>query len=95
VIELLKVAERLQSFLLEQDLPFCFIDGLAVQRWSELRMTRDVHLSVFVGFGREEEFCQGLLGRYEPRLADPVPFALANRVLLLRDADKIGIDIGL
>jgi hypothetical protein len=34
-----------------------------------------------------------LIARFEPRIADPVVFARANRVLLLRASSGVGLDI--
>ena len=35
---------------------FCFIGGLAVQKWSEPRVTDDVDLTLFTGLGTEAPF---------------------------------------
>lgn len=93
--ELVALAADVQEFCLGRGWRFCFIDGLAVQRWSEPRFTRDVDLTVLTGFGSEEEFVDGFLARYEPRREDAREFALRNRVLLLRDPNGIGIDVAM
>jgi hypothetical protein len=74
---------------------FCFIGGLAVQRWGQPRMTADVDLTVVTGFGAEEPFVDRLLAALRPRIEGARAFALAHRTLLARAANGIDIDIAL
>ena len=90
---LLQAADQLQSFLLGHDWPFCFIGGLAVIRWGDPRLTRDIDVSLLTGFGREREFASILAKRYRTRISDAVDFAVQRRVLLLESDDGYGIDI--
>jgi hypothetical protein len=55
----------------------------------------DLDLTLLTGFGGEESFIDEWLAHYEPRIKGARDFALQNRVLLLRAADGIGIDIAL
>ena len=43
-------------------------------------MTQDVDLSLFTGFGDEENYSNILLQRFQSRLPDALAFALTNRV---------------
>ena len=43
---LLAAAAQLQAFLLRERWSFCFIGGVAVQRWGEPRFTRDIDLTL-------------------------------------------------
>jgi hypothetical protein len=95
VIDLLQDALIVQSFSQPQAWSYCFIGGIAVQRWSETRVTRDLDLSLFVGFGNEEQFIDCLLQSFAPRRPDAKAFALRYRVLLLESSQKNGIDISL
>jgi hypothetical protein len=95
VIDLFQVALDLQGFLVGKGWRFCFIGGLALQRWGEPRVTRDVDCTLLTGFGGEESYIRALLGRYTGRMPDAESFALRNRVLLLRSGSGIGIDIAL
>jgi hypothetical protein len=52
VIELIQAAEQFQEFCASQHWRFCFIGGLAVQRWGEPRFTADVDLSLLTGLRR-------------------------------------------
>ena len=47
---------------------FCFIGGIAVQRWGKPRMTADVDLTVVTGFGGEEPYVDALLAELTPLL---------------------------
>ncbi len=71
------------------------IGGIAVQRWGETRVTRDVDLALLTGFGGEDTFVQLLLAQYPARIADPEAFAHKNRVVLLQTRQGIGIDVSL
>jgi hypothetical protein len=52
-------------------------------------------MTLVTGFGGEEPFIREWLENYESRIPDAADFAMANRVLLLRSATGIGIDIAL
>lgn len=92
---ILSAAGELQEFCSQKNWQFCFIGGLAVQRWGEPRNTQDAHLTLLTGFGNEELFVDALLGRFESRRADAKAFALQYRVLLLRAANGIPLDVAL
>lgn len=93
--ELIRVAADVQGFCESRRWPFCFIGGLALQRWGEPRETVDVDLTLLTGFGGEDPFIHALLVRYEGRIDDAAGFARANRVLLLRSGSGVGIDVAL
>ena len=95
MIELIRVAADLQTFCEARHWRFCFIGGLALQRWGEPRETVDVDVTLVTGFGGEEPFITALLDRYDGRIQDAAAFARANRVLLLRAASGVGIDVAL
>jgi hypothetical protein len=93
--DLLEAARGLQCFCDSQGWKSCVIGGLAVQRWGEPRVTRDVDITLLTGFGSEESFVEALLARYPARTAQPLDFALRNRVLLLQTPEGIGLDVSL
>lgn len=95
MLEVYRAAADLQRRCEDRGWRFCLIGGLALQRWGEPRETIDVDVTLLTGFGREESFVREILTWYEPRVADPVGFALANRVLLVQAASGVGIDIAL
>ena len=90
-----EAAAELQNVCQSQGWQFCFIGGLALQRWSEPRETVDVDLSLFAGFGQEQRFSEVLLKHFEPRISNAVDFAQQRRVLLLRSTKGVGLDVAL
>lgn len=93
--ELLLAATGVQTMLLEHGWRFCFIGGVAVQRWGNPRFTQDIDLTLLTGFGNEERFVDTLLGELRPRRPDAREFALQNRVLLARTRQGVDVDIAL
>lgn len=86
---------ELQQFMAEKCWSFCFIGGLAVIRWGEVRMTQDIDLSLLSGFGQEEMYIRELLANFETRIAAAEQFALKNRVLLLSASNGVAVDLSL
>lgn len=86
MIEVIKAAAELQAVCQSHGWQFCFIGGLAVQRWGEPRETVDVDITLLTGFGGEEPFIRTLLQHFEGRIPDVAAFAQARRVLLLNRA---------
>jgi len=74
---------------------YCFIGGLAVQRWGEPRETVDVDLTLLTGFHDEGRFVSALLARFAPRIDNAAEFARTRRVLLLKASSGVGLDIAL
>lgn len=93
--DLIQAAAELQTICQSQGWDFCFIGGLALQRWGEPRETVDVDLSLFAGFGEEQQFTDLLLEHFEARIADAAAFAQERRVLLLRSSKGVGLDVAL
>ena len=92
---LFRAGLELQRFLEAKGWPFCFIGGMAVIRWGEMRMTQDIDLCLLVGFGKEEIYAAGLLAGFRSRISDPLDFALENRVMLLSASNGVSVDISL
>jgi hypothetical protein len=95
VNEVIRAAAELQAVCEAQGWRYCFIGGLAVQRWGEPRETVDVDLTLLTGFGGEARFVSTLLARFEPRIDQAAEFARVHRVLLLRARSGVGLDIAL
>lgn len=95
MIELVESARQLQDFCDRQGWRSCVIGGIAVIRWGETRVTRDIDLNVLTGFGGEDLVIDGLLANYAARLPDARAFAIRNRVLLLNTPTGTGIDVSL
>jgi len=92
---LFRSAVALERRWREHEFEFCFIGGIAVQRWGEPRNTRDLDLTLMTGFGQEQPFLDAVLDELAPRRPDAREFALLNRVLLVRDEFGVPIDISL
>lgn len=88
-------AYALQQFCQQQGWGFCFIGGVAVQRWGQPRLTRDADLTLLVEFGTEEAFIDDLLKQFASRVPDARNFALTTRVLLLRANNRVALDVAL
>jgi hypothetical protein len=95
MIALFEPAKELQDFCDGHGWRSCFIGGIAVLRWGETRVTRDIDLNILTGFGGEDQVVDALLGKYAARLRGAKEFALRNRVLLLNTAAGTGIDVSL
>lgn len=88
-------ALQIQVICQERNWSFCFIGGLAVQRWGEPRLTVDVDLALLTETGEEENFVDSLLQRLRSRLEGAKEFALRNRVLLLQSDVGVPVDVSL
>lgn len=86
---------ELQHFIEKKRWPFCFIGGLAVLRWGEVRMTQDVDLCLLTGFGGEGPYIRELVAAFQSRIPDAAAFAIENRVLLLKASNAVAVDISL
>lgn len=88
---ILEAAAEIDRFCTERGLNFCIIGGLAVLRWGQPRLTRDVDLTIVAGFGGEESVIDPLLEQFDGRLDDAKAFALRHRVLLLRASNAVPV----
>lgn len=95
MITLFKKALEIQDFFVHNKWKFCFIGGIAIQRWGEPRLTINIDITLITGFGSEESFIDNILERYKGRISNVKKFALKNRVLLLSSSNNIDIDIAL
>lgn len=84
---------EIQNFMQQMSWKFCFIGGLAVIRWGESRMTQDVDLSLFTGFGNEKKYIEEILKKFKSRISQPIDFAVKNRVLLVIASNDVPVDI--
>lgn len=63
--DLVDLAYELQNFFKEKGWKFCFIGGLAIQRWGMPRLTDDVDITLLTGFGNEEKFIYPILEKFK------------------------------
>lgn len=90
-----RAAAQVQSFCQERGWRFCFIGGIAVQRWADPRQTEDADLTLLTGFGGEQAFVDTLLSHFASRETGERERALLRRVVLLHSEEGVGIDIAL
>lgn len=95
MIHLFRQALEFQTSLESRNYRFCYIGGIALQHWGEPRVTRDLDVSIFTGFGGEETIVDALLGAYAGRIAGAREFALRHRVLLLTTPGGVEVDVAL
>jgi hypothetical protein len=88
-------ALEIQRFCRNHSWPFCIIGGVAVGRWGEPRLTRDVDVSLLTGWGGERPIVDELLSGFTPRREDAKEFAFRHRVLLVQSSSGVPIDIAL
>jgi hypothetical protein len=88
-------AHDLQQFCMQAGWRFCFIGGVAVQRWGEPRFTQDADLTLLSGFGNEEGYIDHLLAHYAARVEEARAFAFETRVVLLTGLGGVPLDIAL
>lgn len=92
---LLDAALEFQNTMQKEEWSFCYIGGLAVLRWGNLRMTQDIDVCLLCGFSYEKKYISGILTAFESRIKSPDEFAMNNRVLLVRASNGVPIDISL
>ena len=88
-------AWEIHQFCERRSWPFCFIGGMAVQRWGEQRATDDVDLTLATGWGAEERFADELLPSFPIRPGFTRERLLTQRVLFVTASNGIGIDVAL
>ena len=90
---LFRASLEIQNFIEDHQWRFCFIGGLALLRWGQIRMTQDVDLSLLAPYGREPGYIDTLLDAFTSRIPDARNFALDNRVLLLQASNQVPLDV--
>jgi predicted nucleotidyltransferase len=91
--DLVQAALEVQKLLDKQRWKYCFIGGIAVQKWGQVRVTDDIDLTVLTGFGNEEKYIDQLLRLFNARIPNARTFAIQSRVLLLKDKNRYEIDV--
>lgn len=92
---LFQAGQELQLFILKKKWTFCFIGGLAVIRWGEVRMTQDIDLCLLTGFEKEDFYVNEILSSFKSRVPDAENFARKNRVLLISASNGVSVDLSL
>ncbi len=93
---LFEEAALLQTALENEGWEFFFVGGIAVQIWGEPRLTTDIDLTVFTGLVNENERVNTLFSILRPReksVEEAIEFSKLSRMLLLRSANGLDIDM--
>lgn len=90
-----ETAWQLHRFLTARGIPYAIIGGIAVQRWGQPRLTRDVDLTVLLRPGSEEATLREIVAAFPPRVENAVTFALEHRVLPVEAPGGSEADISL
>lgn len=85
----------LQQALLAADIEFCFIGGLAQQRWGEARQTQDIDLTIFCKLGDEMTIVNKLNTILKSRTDDDEFLATVARMYVGVAPDGIQVDASL
>ncbi len=93
--DVILAAAEVEAFCRNHAWQFCFIGGVAVQRWGMPRFTQDVDLTLMAAWGTEAKFVDTLLEKFPARLSNARNFALEHRVLLAKTASGIALDFAL
>lgn len=88
-------AREVQDFLRRSGSEFCFIGGVALQRWGQPRITLDVDLTLLAPLGSEAQAIDQVLAEFAARIPDGRAFALKNRVILVKTAAGVPVDVAL
>ena len=95
-VPLIEAAREVQTILVELGIEAVIIGGLAIFRWGEPRLTRDVDFTALYPLNREgDPSIRAILARFRGRIEDAGDFARRNRVLLVRATNGLPIDIAL
>lgn len=86
-------AREVQDQLSRAGFRFCFIGGVALQRWGEPRFTQDVDLTLLCPFGQEIAVASNIAKLLAPRMAGAIEFTSESRVFLARTSDGTPVDI--
>jgi len=72
---LFQVAAGLDETLAERHWRYCFIGGIALQRWGQPRLTNDIDVTILADADEEIRCIDELLAIYRGRLPDAREFA--------------------
>lgn len=90
-----ETAWQLHTFFTARGILYAIIGGLAVQRWGQPRLTRDVYFTVLLPPGGEEPALREIVAAFPPRIDEAVRFALEHRVLPVEGPGGSEADISL
>ena len=93
--QIFKAAVELATTFEEGGFDYCFIGGLAVQRWGESRITKDADATALTRFVDDEKLVDFLFPRFRSREGNTREFALRYRIIRLETTSGIALDVGM
>lgn len=91
-----QAAVETSELLSKIGVPHCIIGGVALQRWGKPRVTADVDVLAFTGYGQDEQrVIDAFDAAMRPRRVDMRRFALEHRVVLATARNGVGVDVSL
>jgi hypothetical protein len=86
-------AREIRDFLQRSGLKFCIVGGLALQRWGQPRITKDADFTLLCALDDEAGTIDRVMSQYAGRIPEARHFALRVRVILIRTASGIPVDV--
>jgi len=90
---LFQEAADLQRGLKKHGISFCFIGGVALQMWGEVRQTSDIDLNIYCELGEEDNVLKTLECYLTPRGEDTRENFSTSRVFFGRTANGFEVDV--
>ena len=92
---LFQEAADLQKVLYAAGITFCFIGGIPLQQWGEVRQTNDVGLTIFCELGQEPDILPVLNGYLTSRVEDAKDMFTLGRMYLGTSPKGKQVDISI
>jgi hypothetical protein len=87
-----EAAREVHDFLTAQKIPYTIIGGIAIQRWGEPRLTKDVDVTLLVPIEETESVTTLLAQKFTPRIHDVHQFVKQTRVLPVTASNGCEVD---
>lgn len=91
----LEAVWEIHEFLSALKLRYAVIGAIALQKWGEPRLTRDVDITLDASSIDASELVRLVSKRFPSRTESPIEFARRTRMLLVRASNGIDVDIAL
>ncbi len=93
--EPLLAAWEVSRFLIQHDIPYVVIGGLAVQEWGGARLTVDADSTVAAPLEGSADIVQLITTHFPSRISDPQALAHRARMILIKASNGVDVDISL
>jgi hypothetical protein len=95
MLPIYEAAWEMHLFLSRKKIPYVVIGGLAVQKWGQPRLTRDLDLTISVPIEKTEQFIETITQHFKARVSDLREFARQTRVLPIYASNGRNMDVSL